>query len=124
MVVAWLTGDARFDAIGTLCIGAVLIAVAVFLAVEVKSLLLGEAADPVLLKVLDDVAKQDPQITGVLRALTVQQGPGEVLVACKLAFRDDVTGKQMIEAINAFEVRLQEKHPEVKWCFVEPDIAA
>ncbi len=124
IVIAWLTGDGRFDAIGTLCIGAVLIAVAVFLAVEVKSLLLGEAADPALLKVLDDVAKQDPQISGVLRALTVQQGPGEVLLACKLAFRDGVSGKQMIDAINAFEVRLQEKHPEVKWCFVEPDIAA
>lgn len=124
VMVAWLTGDARFDAIGTLCIGVVLIAVAVFLAVEVKSLLLGEAADPGLLEVLANVAKQDPQITGVLRALTVQQGPGEVLVACKLAFRGDISGKQMIEAINAFEVRLQEKHPEVKWCFVEPDTAA
>ena len=70
-MIAWLTGDGRFDAIGTLCIGAVLIAVAVFLAVEVKSLLLGEAADPALLKVLDDVAKQDPQISGVLRARSV-----------------------------------------------------
>lgn len=124
VVITWVTGNGMFDAIGTLCIGAVLIAVAVFLAVEVKSLLLGEAADPVLLSVLDRVAKQDPNITGVLRAITVQQGPGEVLVACKLAFRDGVSGKEMIEAINTFEVRIQEVHPEIKWCFVEPDIAA
>jgi cation diffusion facilitator family transporter len=124
VVVAWLTGDAMWDAVGTLCIGVVLIGVAIFLAVEVKSLLLGEAADPGLVKVLEEVARQDPQITKVLRALTVQQGPGEVLVACKLGFRDDISGKQLIDAINAFEVRLQEKHPEVKWCFVEPDTAA
>lgn len=120
--VAWITGDARFDALGTLCIGLVLIGVAIFLAIEVKSLLLGEAADPALLKVIDDAATQDPRITKVLRALTVQQGPGEVLVACKLAFRDEVSGKQLIEAINAFEVRLQQVRPEVKWCFIEPDI--
>lgn len=123
VIIAWVTGDATFDAIGTLCIGVVLIAVAVFLAIEVKSLLLGEAADPVLLSVLDRVAKEDANITGVLRAITVQQGPGEVLVACKLGFRDGVSGKQMIEAINAFEVRIQEVHPEIKWCFVEPDTA-
>lgn len=122
VLIAWVTGDARFDALGTLCIGVVLIGVAIFLAVEVKSLLLGEAADPALLKVIEDAATQDPRITKVLRALTVQQGPGEVLVACKLAFRDEVSGKQLIEAINAFEVRLQQVRPEVKWCFIEPDI--
>jgi cation diffusion facilitator family transporter len=124
VVIAWVTGDATYDALGTVCIGVVLIGVAVFLAVEVKSLLLGEAADPGLVKVIEEAAAKDPQITKVLRALTVQQGPGEILVACKLAFRDGISGKQMIEAINAFEVRLQEAHPEVKWCFIEPDIAA
>jgi cation diffusion facilitator family transporter len=124
VVVAWATGDAMFDALGTLCIGVVLIGVAVFLAVEVKSLLLGEAADPGLVAVIEQAASKDPHITKVLRALTVQQGPGEILVACKLAFRDDISGKQMIESINAFEVRLQEMQPEVKWCFIEPDTAA
>ena len=124
VVIAWVTGDPMFDALGTLCIGVVLIGVAVFLAVEVKSLLLGEAADPALMKVIETAATHDPQITGVLRTLTVQQGPGEILVACKLSFRGEISGKQMIDAINAFEVRLQEARPDVKWCFVEPDTAA
>jgi cation diffusion facilitator family transporter len=121
--ISVITGDPRWDAIGTLAIGVVLIGVAVFLAVEVKSLLLGEAADPGLLGVIDAVAKEDPRILKVLRALTVQQGPGEIMVACKLQFRDDLSGKDLVAAINEFEVRLQAKSPEVKWSFVEPDDA-
>ena len=123
VVIAWVTGDPTFDAVGTLCIGAVLIGVAIFLAVEVKSLLLGEAADPTLLATIKEVAAEDVRIDKVLRALAVQQGPGEVMVACKLKFKDDLSGTVMVAAINEFEQRLQVKAPEVKWCFVEPDHA-
>jgi cation diffusion facilitator family transporter len=121
--VAWGTGDPMWDAVGTLCIGAVLIGVAVFLAVEVKSLLLGESADPALLVQINRCAAEDPRIVKVLRALTVQQGPGEIMVALKLQFQPDLTGTALVEAINKFEQRLQEKCPEVKWSFVEPDDA-
>ena len=123
VLIAWGTGNATFDAIGTLCIGAVLIGVAIFLAVEVKSLLLGEAADPTLLATVEQVAAEDVRIEKVLRALAVQQGPGEVMLACKLQFKNDIAGTAMIAAINEFEQRLQTKVPEVKWCFVEPDNA-
>ena len=121
VVVAWITGNSTWDAIGTLAIGAVLIGVAVFLAVEVKSLLLGEAADPTLLDDIEQVARADARIEKVLRALTVQQGPGEVMVALKLKFKDDITGRELVGAINEFEVRLQERVPAVRWSFVEPD---
>jgi cation diffusion facilitator family transporter len=121
--VAWLTGDPMWDAVGTLAIGAVLIGVAVFLAVEIKSLLLGEAADPGLVKVIEEVAAEDARILKVLRALTVQQGPGEIMVACKLQFKDDLVAGVVVDAINQFEKRLQARSPEVKWSFVEPDNA-
>jgi len=123
VVVAWLTGDPTWDALGTLAIGAVLISVAVFLATEVKSLLLGEAADPGLVKVIEEVAAEDQRIVKVLRALTVQQGPGEIMVALKLQFRDDLTTNVLVEAINQFERKLQDRSPEVRWSFVEPDNA-
>jgi len=121
--IAWATGDPTWDAVGTLAIGAVLISVAVFLAVEVKSLLLGEAADPGLVKVIEEVAAEDARIVKVLRALTVQQGPGEIMVACKLQFKDDILAGVLVDAINEFERRLQTRSPEVKWSFVEPDNA-
>jgi cation diffusion facilitator family transporter len=123
VVIAWLTGNPIWDAIGTLCIGVVLIGVAVFLAVEVKSLLLGEAADPLMLEKLGEVVAKDPNIEKVLRALAVQQGPGEIMLALKLKFRDNLSGTEMVAAINEFEQRLQAHVPEVKWSFVEPDIA-
>jgi cation diffusion facilitator family transporter len=121
--IAWATGDPMWDAVGTLAIGAVLIAVAVFLATEVKSLLLGEAADPGLVKVIEEVAAEDARIVKVLRALTVQQGPGEIMVACKLQFKEDLLSGVVVDAINEFEKRLQKRSPEVKWSFVEPDNA-
>jgi cation diffusion facilitator family transporter len=121
VTIAWVTGDATFDAIGTLCIGTVLIGVAVFLAVEVKSLLLGEAADPALLEQVNQVAAADARIEKVLRAIAVQQGPSEIMLALKLKYRDDLTGPELVDAINEFEVRLQAQVPEVKWSFVEPD---
>ncbi|MGE3547975.1 MAG: cation diffusion facilitator family transporter, partial [Kofleriaceae bacterium] len=123
VTIAAVTGNPVFDAIGTLAIGTVLIAVAVFLAVEVKSLLLGESADPMLLETIREVAAGDQRIIKVLRALTVQQGPGEVMVALKLQFRDDLTSGTLVTAINEFEQALQAKVPEVKWSFVEPDNA-
>jgi cation diffusion facilitator family transporter len=121
--IATVTGDVVFDAIGTLAIGGVLIGVAVFLAVEVKSLLLGESADPGLKKIIEACAAEDPRIIKVLRTLTVQQGPGEIMVAAKLQFVNDLTTQVLVEAINSFETRLQQRSPEVRWCFIEPDNA-
>lgn len=123
VALAWITGNPRYDAGGTLAIGLVLVGVAVFLAVEVKSLLLGESADPTLFQAMQEVAAQDDRIIKVLRALTVQQGPGEVMVACKLQIKDDLTTQVVVATINEFEQRLQARIPDVKWCFVEPDNA-
>src|SRR5687767_10031913 len=103
VVIAWATGDSTFDALGTLAIGLVLIGVAVFLAVEVKSLLLGESADPTLLEDIKEVAAEDKRIQKVLRALTVQQGPGEIMVAIKLKYAENMSTKELVDAINEFE---------------------
>ena len=100
LLMASITGDARWDAIGTLAIGAVLIGVAVFLAVEVKSLLVGEAADPEIAAAAAALAIEDPKITRVLRLITVQQGPGEVLVAVKLGFAEGMMVEQVAGTIN------------------------
>ena len=121
VVISMITGNPVYDAIGTLCIGVVLVGVAMFLAVEVKSLLVGEAADPTLVAQINLVAHGDPCIERVLRTLAVQQGPGEIMVAMKLKMKPGLSGDEMVDAINAFEVRLQATLPEIKWSFVEPD---
>jgi cation diffusion facilitator family transporter len=121
VTMAKVTGDGRWDAVGSLAIGVVLVGVAAFLAREVKSLLVGEAADPSLLKQFDELAELDPNVERVLNVLTLQQGPGEIVVAAKLKFRGGLETDALVEAINAFERALKQRVPEVRWSFIEPD---
>ncbi len=123
LVLARQTGDGRWDAAGSLAIGAVLLGVATFLAREVKSLLVGEAADPALRAKIDELAAADPNIERVLAVLAVQQGPGEIMIAMKLAMRAGLETTQLVDAINAFERVLKSAVPEVRWSFIEPDNA-
>lgn len=123
ILVAKQTNDGRWDAVGSLAIGAVLIGVAIFLAKEVKSLLVGESADPKVTEVAHELAATDPNIEKVLRVLTVQQGPGEIVVAMKLKFRPGLASEQLVDTINTFEKNLEAKVPEAKWSFIEPDCA-
>ena len=117
------TGDGRWDAIGSIAIGGVLVLVATFLAREVKSLLVGEAADPALIRSFEELAELDPNVERVLNVLTLQQGPGEIVVAAKLKFRSGMDTDTLVEAINAFERALKARVPEVRWSFIEPDNA-
>jgi cation diffusion facilitator family transporter len=119
--LAKLTGDGRWDAVGSLAIGGVLVGVATFLAREVKSLLVGEAADPKLLKSFEELADLDPNVERVLNVLTLQQGPGEIVVAAKLKFRSGLDTEALVDAINSFERALKARVPEVRWSFIEPD---
>ena len=124
LVLAKLTGDGRWDGFGSLAIGLVLVGVASFLAREVNSLLVGEAADPALHAILEKCALDDPDVDRVLNVLTLQQGPGEILVAMKLEMRAGMPTAELVEAINRFERAVKAQAPEVKWSFIEPDNAA
>lgn len=122
LALAAVTHDGRWDGIGSASIGVVLIGVAVFLATEVSSLLLGESADPDIDIVAREVVKTIPEMEKVLNTLTMQQGPGEVLVHIKICFVSTLSIEECCLAINTFEERLRTARPEVRWVFVEPDI--
>ncbi len=122
--MAAVTGDGRYDAVGSLLVGIVLVAVAVFLAIEIQSLLIGESADPAIEKAVRASVQRHPEIETMLRLITIQQGPGQVMVAMKLKLKPDLDGAQVVAAINTVEVELKREVPDVKWCFVEPDVAA
>jgi cation diffusion facilitator family transporter len=123
LVLAYETGDGRWDGIGSLAIGVVLVGVATFLAREVKSLLVGEAADASLTNVVEELVELDPNVDKLLRVLTLQQGPGEIVVAMKLKMRGGMQTDELVEAINQFERDLKRRIPEVRWSFIEPDNA-
>ena len=112
--LADLTGNGRWDGIGSVAIGLVLVGVAIFLATEVSSLLLGEAADPEIDAITRKVAKETPEMEAVLNVLTMQQGPGEVLVHVKIAFVATLTITETCTVINEFEARLRAAQPEIR----------
>ncbi len=121
ILISKVTNDGRWDAVGSLSIGLVLVGVAQFLAREVKSLLVGEGADPIVLAAAQKLVDDDPNVEKMIRILSIQQGPGEIVVAMKLKFRDGMETKELVAAINAFEIELEKRVPEVKWSFIEPD---
>jgi cation diffusion facilitator family transporter len=122
LLAAYYTGDGRFDGIGSLAIGIVLILVAIFLTIEVKSLLIGESADPSISKAAYEIAEGHPHIVSIINAITVQQGPGEVVACIKIKCQKQLTGPEISALINDFEGKIRKKCPEVKWLYVEPDL--
>jgi cation diffusion facilitator family transporter len=122
LLASYYTGDGRYDAVGSLAIGVVLIAVAIFLSVEVKSLLLGESASPEIHKTIDEMVNKSSQITEMLNCKTIQQGPGEVLVCMKIKCIPDLKSSDISLLINTFEGQLRAKHSDVKWIYIEPDL--
>lgn len=121
LLASYYTGDSRYDAIGSLAIGIVLILVAIFLAVEVKSLLIGESADSIILETIEAIIENELHITQLLNCRTIQQGPGEVLVCIKIKCSPDLNTHSISRLINHFENELRSLRPEVKWLYVEPD---
>ncbi len=123
LIIAKVTNDGMWDAVGSLAVGVVLVGVAIFLAREITSLLLGESADPQLEKAIEQLTIDDPNVDKMIRLLTIQQGPNEIVAAMKLKFRAGLDTNQLVDAINSFEVELKKRVPEVRWSFVEPDHA-
>ncbi|HEX2659684.1 MAG TPA: cation diffusion facilitator family transporter [Polyangia bacterium] len=116
------TGDSRWDGVGSLLVGMVLVGVAIFLGTEIKALLVGESADPGIAATVREIAGTQPLFRRVLHLITIQQGPGEVVVLMKAAFTDGASIETVSAAINTFEAALRARRPDIRWCFVEPDV--
>jgi len=116
-----LTGNPRWDALGTLCIGLLLGAIAVVLIIETKSLLIGEGATPVVLKAI--VAELEcGKVERVIHIRTQYLGPDELLVAAKIALSSHLTTMQIAQAIDDAELRVRSRVPEARLIYLEPDL--
>ncbi|NIR32718.1 MAG: cation diffusion facilitator family transporter [Gammaproteobacteria bacterium] len=121
LTAAGVTGDARYDALGSMSIGVVLLVISVFVAVRIKALLIGRSADPDLVDAIEEHMAEDPDIQRVFNVITVQMG-AQVMLAAKIRLREHLDVHQASEKINRLEARLQRQFPEIEWCFVEPDL--
>ena len=120
--LALLTHNGVWDGAGTLCIGTLLIVIALVLASETKSLLLGEAAGPEAVAAIRAALVDGATVTGVIHMRTLHLGPEELLVAAKIAVRHDDTAAQVALAIDAAESRIRQAVPIARVIYLEPDI--
>jgi len=120
--LAILTGDGIWDGIGTMCIGALLVLIALVLAAETKSLLLGEAADVDQVAKIREAVVDGRTVTGLIHMRTLHLGPEELLVAAKIAVQHDDSAADVARAIDAAEARIREAVPIARVIYLEPDI--
>jgi len=123
VVLVMVTGNPVWDGVGSVCIGLLLIGVAWFVGVEVTSLLMNEAPPLALRAAIRQVVDEDPEVETCLNLIAVVIGSERLMVALQVKFREQVSGHALVDAINALEVRLKARFPQIQHLFVEPDHA-
>ncbi|RKS71418.1 cation diffusion facilitator family transporter [Motilibacter peucedani] len=117
-----LTDEGRWDAVGTAMIGLLLVCIATILAVETKSLLLGEAASAESVARIRAAIEGNPRVERLIHMRTMHLGPEELLVAAKIAVRHDDTAAAVATAIDETEVAIRAAEPIARVIYLEPDI--
>jgi len=117
-----ITGNGVWDGVGTVCIGVLLVVIAVILAIETKSLLLGEAAGPEQVRQIRAAIEAEPQVDRVIHMRTLHLGPEELLVAAKIAVQHSDSAGDVARAIDGAERRIREAVPIARVIYLEPDI--
>ncbi|MEU3452777.1 cation diffusion facilitator family transporter [Micromonospora sp. NPDC006766] len=116
------TGNGRWDAFGTLMIGLLLVTIAVILAVETKSLLIGEGAEPRDLAAIEQAVTGGPEVERIIHMKTLYLGPEELMVAAKVAVAACETAEEVARGIDAVEARIRSAVPIARVIYLEPDI--
>ncbi len=120
VVATMVTGDPIWDAIGTLVIGVLLVVIAIFVAVEVKALLIGQSVEPAVHRAIYAYFGSRSEVKGVLSLITMQMG-ADIMVAVQAEMDFSLRGTELVAQINAVEAELKKQFPQVKWLFFEPD---
>ncbi|HSM99662.1 MAG TPA: cation diffusion facilitator family transporter [Rudaea sp.] len=122
VLATMFSGNPIWDAWGSIAIGALLCVVAVFVAREVASLLVGQSAEPALRADLETFVRAQPEVERLFNLITLQLGP-DVMVATKAQMRGELSGAELIDAINRVEAAMRARFPEIRWSFFEPDVS-
>jgi cation diffusion facilitator family transporter len=122
VTAAVLSGDARWDGIGSLAIGILLVFIAIFLALEMNSLLIGESGTAEHVAAIRNAIEAGSDIERIIHLKTLHLGPEELMVVAKIAVRHDETAKSIAAAIDNAELRIRKAVPIARVIFLEPDI--
>jgi len=122
LTLAEVTGNMRWDAAGSIVIGLLLVAIAIILAVEMKGLLIGEAASDEHLDQINAALTNSDKVLGIIHLRTMHLGPDQLLVAAKLDFDPSLTVAELAVAIDGAEAGLRAQVPIAETIYIEPDI--
>lgn len=120
LFLAQITGNPFFDGAASVVIGIILGITAGLLAYESKGLLIGEAADPVLVKNLRNLADETPGVVGVGHVLTMHSSPDQITVMMNVDFDDAISAREVEQIVCRIEEEARERWPHVKSLFVRP----
>jgi cation diffusion facilitator family transporter len=122
VAMAVVTGNGVWDGIGTIAIGVLLAVIAVVLAIETKSLLIGEGAGPSVEQTIIEALESVEQVDHVIHLRTQHIGPEELLVAAKIAVSQGDTAAEITLGIDAAEAEVRNRVPIARLIYLEPDI--
>ena len=122
LLLAHFTGNARWDAVGSVAIGVLLIIIAAVLAVRMKALLIGESASGTDQQKISDALTSADKVERVIHLRTVYFGPEQLMVAAKLGFAANLTVAELATAVDAAEAAVRETVPAVSLIYIEPDL--
>ena len=120
--LAMATGDSRFDALGSITIGILLGLIAIVLAIEMKSLLIGESAGPDSEKTIIEVLQSTQGVTRLIHMKTLHLGPDELFVAAKIELSGEQDLRAVAETINRAEQNIRRAVPSARVIYLEPDV--
>jgi cation diffusion facilitator family transporter len=120
LVLAQVTGNPFYDGAASVVIGTILGVTAFVLAYESKGLLIGEAADPDLVRALRKLACDKEGIVGVGHVLTVHSSPDQITAMLNVDFRDTISAGEVERIVCEVELEAQERWPEVRRLFIRP----
>ena len=122
VTLAAVLGDPRFDAIGSIAIGALLGVIATVLAVEMKSLLIGESATTEIREAIQRSIEESPMVRNLIHMRTLHLGPDELLVAAKVEFDAGLDLPSLTSAIDDLESAIRRQTPIARVIYLEPGI--
>jgi len=122
LTLAVTLDEPRWDGVGTLAIGVLLITIAVILVVEMKSLLIGESATAEQQRAILGAIEETPGVRRLIHMRTLHLGPDELLVAAKLELAESLTVREVADAIDAAEARVRSAVPIARVIYLEPDL--
>jgi cation diffusion facilitator family transporter len=123
VVLTVVTDNALFDGWGSILIGSLLCLIAAVLAVEMKSLLIGESASAKDQQLIGGTIGSAPDVVRLIHLRTEHIGPEELLVGAKVEFSPALSVAQLAAAVDEVERRLREQVPAARIVYIEPDIA-